>query len=285
MSEADDNKAIATRHSVATDGFAGFEDRAEGVDGEVLGGGSLIKGMLIKFSNEAAWIDTNGEELPAGLELVVVDIIRAVVKFVDQQLVDKRVLAPGEFFPDLSALNDTTPKEEWSEGPDGKPRGPWQKQHILYLLNLDTMDRFSYPTSTVGGSIAIRELVDKTNWMRKLRGPDLYPRITLGDVFMNTKFGGRQRPHFEIKGWVQLGSSEPVAVSPTPKSLPGVKEVAEPTLAKHMQDSLPPWNDELGDLLDGPAKSAAAATPAQKPALAKPQTTRKGVQKIAGARR
>ena len=133
-------------------------------------------------------------------------MLRIVQKWIDQKPVETRILEPGEKFPDIEALNEAAPKSEWHEGPDGKMHGPWQIQQILYLLNLDTMDRFTFPTGTVGGFIAIRELVDKTTWMRKLRGPNVYPRVALRDLFMNTKYGGRQRPHFEVKGWVQLGS-------------------------------------------------------------------------------
>ena len=159
----------------------------------------------MKFTNEAAWIDRNDDELPADLELAAVDVLRIVQKWIDQKPVETRILEPGEKFPDIEALNEAAPKSEWHEGPDGKMHGPWQIQQIVYLLNLETMDRFTYPTGTTGGFIAIRELVDKTTWMRKLRGPNVYPRVALRDLFMNTRFGGRQRPHFEVKGWVQFG--------------------------------------------------------------------------------
>ena len=36
------------------------------------------------------------------------------------------MLASGQPFPDIKALNDQVPEDEWEEGPDGKPRGPSQ---------------------------------------------------------------------------------------------------------------------------------------------------------------
>ena len=282
-----ENKPPAT---LATfDGFSGYEDRVEGENRQQ--GGSVIKGMLVKFTNDAAWIDTNDDELPAELELVVVDVLRVVTKFVDQKLVEQRILAPGEMYPDIEALNAATPKSEWSTGPSGEPRGPWQKQHVLYLLNLETMDRYTYPTGTTGGAIATRELVDKTNWVRRLRGPNLYPRVALRDVFMNTKFGGRQRPHFEIKGWVQLGDDGAKALptpAPTPlPPMPGVKEMPEPTLSEHMGgDEVPTFDDPLpeidGRVADAGAEAAQSAP--RKPA-AQSHTTKRGVTKFAGGRR
>ena len=95
----------------------------------------------------------------------------------------------------MEALNDATPRSEWTEGPDGKPRGPWQAQHVVYLLDLKTGERFTWPTGTIGGARSVSDLVDKTKWMRRFRGPAVYPVVTLSDCFMNTRFGGRQRPH------------------------------------------------------------------------------------------
>jgi hypothetical protein len=285
MSDIENKKLPAA--NFAPDGFSGYDDRVEGEDRPQ--GGGIIKGMLIKFSNTAAWIDTNDNELPAGLELVVIDVIRVVQKWIDQQPVETRILAPGEKFPDIEALNEAAPKDEWHEGPDGKMHGPWQAQHILYLLNLETMDRYSYPTGTVGGSIAIRELVDKTNWMRRLRGPAVFPRVALRDVFMNTRFGGRQRPHFEIKGWVQLGGDEKIAALPTPKPtplppMPGVKEIAEPTLSEHMGGDKVPFNDPLPEMVGGSPMPAPKPTAPPTPKPAAPSINKKGVQKLAGNR-
>ena len=76
------------------------------------------------------------------------------------------------------------------------------------------MDRYTFPTGTVGGQIAVRELVDKTKWMRKLRGANVYPVTTLSDTFMPTRFGGRQRPHFEIKRWISFGPDEKALSDP-----------------------------------------------------------------------
>lgn len=148
---------------------------------------------------------------------------------------------------------------------DGQPRGPWQAQHVVYFLSPDTMDRFSFPTGTVGGTIAVRELVDKTNWMRRFRGPHVYPVVTLSDTFMHTKFGGRQRPHFLIKRWVSFGpgenalpapveapnltaqrlaqfappKAEETPVAPVAPTQPGPPTVAEPTTREVLDDEIP----------------------------------------------
>ena len=34
---------------------------------------------------------------------------------------------------------------------------------------------------------------------RRIRGQNIYPRVRLGDIHMNTQYGGRQRPTFNIR--------------------------------------------------------------------------------------
>ena len=201
-----------------TDGFAGYEDQTEGSDQQQTT--NVIQGSVLKFTNEASWVTRDGEELSPDLELVPIDVNRVTQKWLNKQRVETIVLEPGQKFPDLEELNNQTPRSEWSDGPDGNPRGPWQNQQILYLLNLKTMTRYSFPTGTVGGGIAIRELVDQIKLMRKFRWPQVYPLVTLSDKFMNTKFGGRQRPHFLVKRWIDLsGGGEKALPAPQPAQL------------------------------------------------------------------
>ena len=138
----------------------------------------------MKFTNETAWVARNGEELSGTLELVAVNVTRVVQKWKDEQPIETIILEPGQKFPDLEKLNDAVPKSEWREGPDGKLRGPWQAQYLVYLLNAETVDRYTYVTATTGGGIAVRDLVDRTRWMRKFRGANVYAVVTLSDTFM-----------------------------------------------------------------------------------------------------
>jgi hypothetical protein len=199
-----------------TDGFGGYEDGIEGDDQQRQSG--IIRGAVLKFLNEGAWVTREGLEVPPDLELIAVDIGRVVQKWHDQQPIQTIVLQPMQRFPNLEELNASVPRDQWEEGPDGNPRGPWQAQHIVYLLNADTMDRYSVPTGTIGGARAVRDLVDKTRWMRKFRGETVFPKVTLSNTFMKTRFGGRLRPCFLIKSWVDLSSGEQVEqASPAPQ--------------------------------------------------------------------
>jgi hypothetical protein len=241
MSSVAVKKEVARQSTeTALDGFAGYEDRVEGDDRPQ--GGAVIQGCIAKFTNEGTWITGDGDELSRELELVAVDVARIVQKWIDQKPAETIFVAPGERFPDVEAMNEKTPKSEWREDLNGKSVGPWQMQHVLYFVDLQTLDKYTYPTSTTGGSIAIRELCDKVKWMRKHRGP-VNAVVTLSDVHMNTRFGGRQRPHFNIVRWIGL-EGEGALSTPKPLALEGgaavrVREVKEPSLAEDMNDDLP----------------------------------------------
>ena len=242
---------IVKKDPTSIDNFAGWEDGVEGDDRPE--GAGIIQGTLIKFTNEGKWVTRDGEELPTDLELVAANVNRVVQKWSEGQPVETIILEPHQKFPDIEEMNEKVPKKEWVEGPDGNMRGPWQAQHILYLLDPKTMDKYTFPTGTTGGRIAIRELVDKTTWMRRLRGPNIYAVVLLSDTFMNTKWGGRQRPHFKIVRWVSLGSEggqvealPPPPATPTQQTtaqsdLP-LDEVKEPSLAEEMNDEIPDFD-------------------------------------------
>jgi hypothetical protein len=269
------------------DGFEGYEDRFESDDErQQTAAGRVIQGAIIKFTNDAKWVAADGAELAPNRELIAVDITRLVQKWKDRLPVETIILEPGQRFPDVKKMNEETPQSEWEKGLDGQLRGPYQKQQILYLLDPVTLDRFCWPTSTVGGDKALRELVDKTKWMRTLCGGQVYPVITLSDTFMPTQYGGRQRPHFIVPRWVSLGSGKPALVAPPsetvaepPKAepLPGMQTVEHPSLSEQMGDEVP-FNDSLDiDMTKATSPPGQPTTTTRKPAV-----TKAGVQKVSG---
>src|SRR6516225_6431995 len=262
---------MTSASSSVIDNFAGWDDGIEGDDVPVSAG--LIQGTLIKFTNDARWVTREGEELPAGLELAAVDVLRVVQKWKDQLPVETIILEPYQKFPDIEKMNEETPREEWVER-FGKMCGPWQGQHILYLLNPKTMDKYTYPTGTTGGHIAIRELRDKIVWMRRYRGSNVYPVVTLSDTFFPTGYGGRQRPHFVIERWVRFGGEGgDVEALPAPTSSPSPASTEAPAAQTTSQSDLPlvqepslaeEMNDELPDDLKPPAQTVPKLAPARR---------------------
>jgi hypothetical protein len=112
------------------------------------------------------------------------------------------------------------------------------------LLDLKTMDRFTFATGTTGGRIAIGELRDKLVWMRRVRGPNVYPVVTLGDVFMKTRYGGRQRPHFQIVRWVRLGGEGAGEAAALPAPAQPVAADSPPLVPGPTED----LNDSVSDI-------------------------------------
>jgi hypothetical protein len=230
----------------------GFDDAGDAQQSRV------IVGEKLSFSNEGTWVDPNENEFPSTRELVVTDLARVLQKWVDQKPAETIFLTSADH-PDVEALNERCPKSEWSEDMGGKLRGPYQIQSLVYAVDLETMARFTYPTGTVGGNIAINDLREAVKMMRRFRGPGVYPVVTLGAKFMKTKFGGRQRPHFVIKRWFTFGPDGGAPVlppSPQPSLLPspapaaaapldrnttaakGVRTVEEPSLREELNDDI-----------------------------------------------
>src|SRR5262249_55004096 len=118
-----------------------------------------------------------------------------------------RVVPPGEKFRDMKKLNEETPRSEWVEGPNGEPKGPWEIQHYLYLQD-KLMKRYTWVTATVGGNIAVAELVQQIKDARKAYGPNAYAVVQLSDTFMPTRFGKRQRPHLIVVRFTRFRGSD-----------------------------------------------------------------------------
>jgi hypothetical protein len=95
---------------------------------------------------------------------------------------------------------------------------------------------------------------------RRIHG-NVYPVVTLADIFMKTRFGGRQRPHFEVKRWADLSGGEATAL-PAPAPLP-------PLVDAPAADKPAPWEAEK------PAATDTTAADARE-RLAKYRTTKRG---------
>ena len=132
----------------------------------------------------------------------------------EKRPVETIFLKAGEKIPDLNKRNEETPKSEWVEGFDHKPKGPWQAQHVVYMVDPISIDQYTYPTATIGGGIAVRELIDRILWMRRFKGNAVYPIVQLATRPMSILRGTatRPRPHFEIVSWTKFDADEVDAI-------------------------------------------------------------------------
>jgi hypothetical protein len=171
------------------------------------GTGSLIKGTKIKFTNGAEWIDDTGDIIKPDREFIVIGLKRACQKWLDDLPAETVELGEHESWPDLEQWNEDSPPAEWTTK-FGKDQGPWQRCWFAYLLDPKASTGFTWPAGTVGGFRALSELTEATRRARMLQGAGVYPIVTLADRHMNTQYGGRQRPHFVVRGWQVFGAPE-----------------------------------------------------------------------------
>lgn len=224
----------------ALDEYEGYTDEMEGdADRDDR---RVIQGTRILFRNEGNWETREGEEL-TGKQLACANVRRSVVKWSTKpgKPPETRFLEPNEKYPEIKALNENTPREEWVPDFNDQMRGPYEAQRVVYLVDLADMGKYTYVTGTTGGILAVSELVDKVTWMRRLRGSRVYPVIELASKHMATKFGGRERPHLPVKRWVQLGDSGGgnLVEAPDAPTLPPMKMVEEPSLKEELKDAVP----------------------------------------------
>jgi hypothetical protein len=251
----DEVSDMSAEVTTTLDGFDGFEDRIEGEEQEQ-SFGRVIQGEKWKFTMDGKWMDNAEEEISPEREITVVDIARVLQKWKDGMPVETRFIAPGERIPDVERLNAECPKSEWGEDRNGNPCGPWRFQYVLYGVDA-TMAKISYPTDTIGGGMCIRELADQVALMRKFRSQKVYPVVAPSHKWMNTKYGGRNRPHFMIKRWIAFGpdgamlpepstppartlSNSTASVQPEAlKDLPSARTVPEVSVAEELNDKIP----------------------------------------------
>lgn len=256
---SEDKKEIA-KNLANVDGFDGAEDI--GVEGEEEGQQSnsrVIQGGRLGFTNDYTWVLGENEPFNTAHDLVAVDTARVMQKWVAKKPAGHIFIPADQKWPNLDDLNNACPKTEWGEDFNNRPQGPWQRQRVVYFVDLNTMEKFTWASGTVGADICIREFREKVHLARRYRGNKVFPVIRLADVYMHTRFGGRQRPDLKIIRWIAFGPGGTALPAPNPEAgrladgqsaaksaataelSAGVREVAPVTLAEQMGNDSVPW--------------------------------------------
>jgi len=214
------NEIEKTLKAVQLDGFDGYQDAIEGEETQPPSGFGELK---LKFLN-GVWSDPNEKKMN-GAELVALDVQRKVQKWLDETgPAETIVLAPGAKFPDIDALNAQCPQSEWREK-FGKIVGPWAAEHVVLFVDPNSMERYWWPSpfTTIGSAVAVRNLVSQVRLMRQFKGNLVYPLVELAHTYMNTAYGGRERPHLDIKRWITFGPGGSTALP-----APNTPSIADP---------------------------------------------------------
>jgi hypothetical protein len=206
----------------------GFNDHDEG------GGGY---GPIEKFT-DGDW-SIGGVPADPKRRLVAVHTQTFIRRWRDKKVIETITTMP---LPDLDALNAAVPRSEWEIGLDGNPLKPYERAHRLDLLNLDSGEHTTFVAATAGAARAVSLLKDQVRWMRRMRGPNVVPQLTLSWAPFKTQFGMKKRPDFKVAGWFDLGGGGPAAVqTQAPKQLPPVAPapVQAPSTGEALNDSIP----------------------------------------------
>jgi hypothetical protein len=211
------------------DGITGHTDEVAGKETKR---SRLFPGTRIKFSQACEW-EINDEVIDPAFRAILSDVARIVTRRgADWKPVEPPLeLEPGEPWPDIEAWNEAIPRSEWIKGMNGS-EGPWNKEQIVHLLNPTSMAQYHWVDyDTTGGGWAIRDIVGSIKKMRKFR-PGAAPVVELSTTFMRTGYGGRQRPHFVVHGWITMPGEEP-----QPVALPAPSPTSASTTALEAADS------------------------------------------------
>ena len=153
---SDHQSLIEQQHIPADDGW----DDAAGEASE-----RTIRGHLLKFGD---WRWTLGKEATAvdnGTRLIALATVAMWVRWEDGKPVEHIVRRPGERLPEREKLSHTD-EEEWETGPGGEPKDPWANTRLVYLVDPDTAEAYTFSTSSWGGRDAVIELGDTIARMR-----------------------------------------------------------------------------------------------------------------------
>jgi hypothetical protein len=187
----------------------------------------IIQGVLLRCV-DGRWHDRDKQPVPS--KLLALTTFTVVQRWQDNKpepTIDGRVSS----LPDVDELNAAIPESEWENGKDGKPRPPWQRSEIVYLLDETTAQKYTFASGTVGAQMAVEELRDRVKWMRELRGAKVFPIVELANMPMKTRHGvSKIRPHFKIAGWCGMSGG---------RGTPLLEHVEPPTVAEQVGDSIP----------------------------------------------
>jgi hypothetical protein len=189
----------------------------------------LIQGIILKCV-DGRWSDA--DSLPAPAQLLVLGTTRALQRWHEKKPVNTIIELPNEPLPDVDELSAAIPETEWEVGLDGNPRPPWQLNWVVYLVNMETADVYTFLNSTTGARIAVERLADKFKMMRAMHGRNVYPIVQLDSRPMKTAFGQKLRPDFKVIEWRELEELEavpPAALAQQP--VPQLEQKAAERLA------------------------------------------------------
>src|SRR5215831_4358952 len=190
-----------------------------------------INGTLLKFAD---WRWTAGKEataVPDGTRLIAMATIALWTRWEDGKPVEYRIREAGHRLPERDELGYDD-ESQWEAGPDDEPKDPWQNTRLVYLVDPQTAEAYTFSTSNWGGRGAVTDLGSQITRMRSVH-PDAVPIVELRAAEMPTKYGRKSKLVFKIVGWKTHSGEIPVERE---ISAPQAKKIVE---RHEMDDGIP----------------------------------------------
>jgi hypothetical protein len=191
-----------------SDSDDGWDDEAAAASGRT------IQGTLIRFNDWKWRAGKEDKALPDGTRMVAVKTAASWVRWENKRPVEHITREKGKQFPVREDLSMWEDKSAWEVGLSGDVEDPWRNTRYVYLISPETMEAYTFSTSSAGGRNAVRDLGDNIARVRKMRGnPNLVPLVELSAEVMPTKYGKKSKPVFKIIEWggeaTPVGPDEP----------------------------------------------------------------------------
>jgi hypothetical protein len=236
---SDHQSLIEQQHIPADDGW----DDAAGEASE-----RTIRGHLLKFAD---WRWTLGKEatpVDNGTRLIALATAAMWVRWEDGKPIEHIVRRPGERLPEREKLSHTN-EDEWETGPGGEPKDPWANTRLVYLVDPDTAEAYTFSTSSWGGRAAVIELGDQIARMRTTY-PDAAPIVELRAVEMPTRFGRKSKPALKVVGWKNANARPTETAKPVERIRPIITSGRQALASPEPPPSAPPVEVYDGSEID-----------------------------------
>jgi hypothetical protein len=170
----------------------------------------VIRGSIISFA-DWHW-HVRGDSAPIdGRKLVAIGTQALWQKWEHGKPTEHILRQPDKELPERDELGDNDPAE-WEKGPDGQPKNPWSNTRLVYLIDPESAEMFTFSTSSWGGRSAVSELGDQILRMRCGK-PNAVPLVELCASPMITKFGRKSKPHLKVVDWRNTGAENVEEIS------------------------------------------------------------------------
>ena len=152
----------------------------------------LVRGPLIRFQDWKYYVGKQRTALPDGYQLIALAVMAVWQRWENGKVVQSIPREPGKFLPARETLS--YPDEA------GKPNDPWANTRLVYFVHPVSAAIYTFSTRSGGGRSAVSTLAGAIKRMRAAH-PHAVPVVELRAEEMETQYGLKSKPKFEIVDW------------------------------------------------------------------------------------